>query len=66
MMKNSKSRAKAKRARGLAEKLSKIMYFIQINFGVPSVILPNLIVSYSNYFSTDAGSAAFELPLPSW
>lgn len=48
------------------EKLSETMYVVMIKLLLPTLLLPKAILSYFIYFTTDAGSAAFQLPLPTW
>lgn len=63
---NPSSRAMYEKGNRIIEKSSKIIYFAAIKLGVPGFLLPKAILSYFTYFSTDAGSEAFELPLPAW
>lgn len=51
---------------GIIEKSSEIIYFLAMNVAVPGFVLPKAIVSYYRYFTTDAGSAAFDLPFLAW
>lgn len=46
----------------LVEKVSNMIYIGMMKWGVPFFVLPKAIVSYVTYFTTDAGSEAFELP----
>lgn len=48
------------------EKWSNILYSVFIKVSVPGLLLPNFILSYYSYFSTDLGSEAFGLPYPFW
>lgn len=50
----------------LVEKSCKTAYFIIVQVGVPSIILPRVVVSYFVFFTTDAGREAFELPFQAW
>lgn len=48
------------------EKWSKILHFI-LAIAIPvSMMLPNLIVSYFNYFVLDLGDDSFEFSVPTW
>lgn len=60
------SRGTYEKAIDLVEKLNEMIYFAAMTIGVPGAVLPRVIVSYFTYFTTDAQSAAFELPFPSW
>lgn len=60
------SRAVIQRTIQRVEKISEIIYFVAINFGVPGVILPKALKSFFTYFTTDSGSDAFELPYVMW
>lgn len=50
----------------MVELLSKIVHILVVKIGVPGVILPKAILSFYNYFATDAGNDAFELAAASW
>lgn len=39
---------------------------IHLSLSVPSVMVPNLIISFIIYFTTDAGSESFRMPFPIW
>lgn len=64
--KNPKSQALYEKTNRLVEKLSVIAYLVIIKLGLPGLMLANEIVSYFIYFTTDAGSDAFELPFSAW
>lgn len=49
-----------------AEKWTKRIVFIYVGVLGHSSIFPKVIQCYFTYFTTDAGNAAFELPLPMW
>lgn len=63
---NPTSRALNERINQLVEKLSEIICSVGVKLVAPGIILPKVIFSYFIYFTTDAGSAAFGLPLPMW
>lgn len=46
----------------LVEKITRIIHDGMINWGIPLFTLPKAVISYINYFTTDAGNAAFVLP----
>lgn len=46
----------------LVEKVSNMIYVGMMKWGVPLFVLPKAVISYVTYFTTDAGSASFELP----
>lgn len=46
----------------LVEKLTNLIYVGMMKLGVPFFVLPKVIISYITYFTSDAGSASFELP----
>lgn len=48
------------------EKISKILYFTIIKVTLPALMIPNLVVSFFLYFSTDLENEAFILPFPIW
>lgn len=50
----------------IIEKSCEIIYLAATYVVVPGFVLPKVIVSYHTYFTTDAGSAAFELPFVAW
>lgn len=59
-------RAMYKNTRKNSEKVSKIVYFLIVHLAIPFVVLPRAILCYAIYYITDAGSDAFELPIPTW
>lgn len=46
------------------EKVSEIMYFILVKFGVPGLCVPALIVAMVNYYILEMGEKSFLLPSP--
>lgn len=48
------------------EKYSKIICFVMGKAAAICFVVPKLIVSFVNYFTTDLGSDAFELPYFMW
>lgn len=50
----------------LAEKISEILYFLIVKVSVPGLVLPRAALSYFVYYTTDARSDAFQLPIPTW
>lgn len=48
------------------EKLSGKLYFALVKISLPAFVLPDFIVSFFLYFSTDLGNQAFKLPFPTW
>lgn len=48
------------------EKFTHNMYFILVKITAPGLMIPNLIIGYFNYFTTDLGSEAFHLPYMEW
>lgn len=66
MKRDPKWRVKGDKTNRLVEKWSKIIDFALMKVCVPSAVLPKVVVSYFTYFTTDAGSEAFDLPIPSW
>lgn len=49
----------------LVEKLSEIGFFMT-NLAFPCFILPKVIFNFFNYFTSDLGNDAFDLPAPIW
>lgn len=47
-------------------KLSSIVIFVTLKLTSVCIFMPWLIYTYFIYFTTDAGSPAFELPFPIW
>lgn len=66
MKRNPASRAKLKKTNQLIEKLCETFYFAVIKAGIPALMLPKAIISYTIYYTTDAGAASFELPFAAW
>lgn len=60
--KNALSRRIHKRTNHSIEKLCKIVSFATIELGVPGLMLPKATICYIIYYTTDAGSDAFDLP----
>lgn len=50
----------------LVEVLTEVMYFVTVIVLPSALTLPKTIASFYAYFTTDAGSDAFELTLPVW
>lgn len=50
----------------IENRLTKVSYFFFVKFSPTSLILPNFIVSFLNYFATDLGNDAFVLPIFMW
>lgn len=48
------------------EKWCKIIELITVKVSPLTVVIPKLITSFFDYFTTDLGSEAFELPTPMW
>ena len=48
------------------EKFTQTIDFMFINLTLPGVMIPRLIISYLNYFSTNLGREGFKLPFPEW
>lgn len=48
------------------EKWSKIVYFVSVILSPISLILPNIILSFYTYFTTDLRENAFVLLIPMW
>lgn len=65
-LKHSASRTMYAKTNNLSEKLSKIIYFLMVKVSVPGFVLPKAILSFFIYCTTDAGSDAFELSIPTW
>lgn len=45
---------------------SKILYIALFQITIPGLLMPNLILSFFLYFSTDLGPNAFQLAFPIW
>lgn len=43
-----------------------IINFALTTFTPLALVLPKCIISYIDYFATDLGSKAFQLPFPAW
>lgn len=63
---NPASRAIHEKTNRIIEKLSETIHFATIKLGVLGLILPKAVTSYFIYFTTNAGSAAFDLPFSTW
>lgn len=50
----------------IVERMTEIIYFVEMKLAVPSAILPKVIISYCNYFAMDSGENAFQLPYAAW
>lgn len=48
------------------EKRTEILHFALINVSLPGILLPNLIVSFFIYFTTNFSNDAFRLTYPTW
>lgn len=60
------SKAMYEKINQLAEKLSKLAVFFFRKVSIPFVIIPTTVKCYFTYYTTDLGTAAFELPIPMW
>lgn len=49
-----------------SEKWNKIVYFMFMKIFAPSILVPLLIHVFYDYFTTDLGNDAFQLPSPFW
>lgn len=47
-------------------KWAEVSKFAFMNVTFPCITIPNFIMSFFLYFTTDAGSDAFKLPFPEW
>lgn len=64
---NPKSKKIFTEANENIEKYTKLICFVSIQISHPGLILPNFIISYYNYFTTDLeGGEAFTLAFPEW
>lgn len=63
---NPTSKKMYDKANAKIEKYTKIFYFVGIKVSWPGLILPNVIISYFKYFTTDLGSESFKLPFVEW
>lgn len=45
---------------------SKIVYVIFVKLMLPIFMLPQFIIGFFNYFTTDLGNDAFEMQFPVW
>lgn len=48
------------------EKISSLLYFSLVKVSTIAFVMPDFIVSFALYFSTDLGNQAFKLPFSSW
>lgn len=48
------------------EVVSKITHFVMVKISAPLFVLPKALLCYFLYFTTDLGSNAFELSIPTW
>lgn len=48
------------------DKCTRYLYYFCVKITVPGVMIPQMITSYLNYFTTDMGKEAFKLPYPEW
>ena len=46
------------------EQVSRLLYFIAMKFTFPGVMLPDLIVTFYNYFVHDLGDQSYYLACP--
>lgn len=44
----------------------KLLHFAMINVTLPAIMIPNLIMSFFIYFTSDSSSEAFRLAFPIW
>lgn len=65
-LKHPEARTTYENTNRLAEKCSKIIYFLIVKISVPSLVLPKAAFGYFLYFTTDANRDAFELSIPVW
>lgn len=45
---------------------SNILFKALVKLTVPVILMPNFIISFFNYFTTDLNDMAFSLPFPIW
>lgn len=64
--KSAVSQAIYEKTNRFVEILSGTIYAIGLKLLLPIFVMPKAILSYFIYFTTDAGRAAFELPIPAW
>ena len=48
------------------EKWTGVFYFFMVQLSVPAVTMPQFIISFYLYFTTDLGAEAFNLPFVIW
>lgn len=65
-VKNPRSKANCEKTNELIEISSKIVIFVCTYVIGPCVVSSKAIISFYIYFTTDAGSDAFDLPIPMW
>lgn len=63
---NSSSKAIYEEVNQKVEKWTKILYFVLMNVSLPGIMMPNFVISYFLYFSTDLEVEAFRFPFPIW
>lgn len=65
-LENPSAAAKFIEVNEMVEKMATFFHFALVKLTLPCVLLPNFIMSYFSYFTTDLGADAFILPLPVW
>lgn len=65
-MKSTAAQEKHEKTADFVEKLTEIVYFVEVKLAVPFAILPRVIISYFNYFTMYAGDDTFQLPYAAW
>lgn len=66
MKEDSKSKKIYADAIELTEKITKMFDFSLRKITFVGIMLPNLVISLLDYYTTDLGSKAFVLPFPMW
>lgn len=65
-MKNLTSKAIYEKTNKRIESVTRTFTSIHLSLSVPFVMIPNLIISFFIYFTTNSGSEAFRMPFPVW
>lgn len=65
-LENPTSKATYEKANVLVEKCSKIGFNVLKYVVALGYIFPKVIISFFNYFTTDLGNGAFDLPILMW